>query len=217
MVYYKLGCIMSGLNLNDFYNQIKELAASTPVSLTPDKTASVMANILKIAEEKVASAVTDEELKHMACHKGCSTCCQVNVAVLPPEAVSIAEFLREKLSPGEIQELREKMHSLLNEIKYLTDDERLFVNKKCAFLTDAGSCGIYPVRPLLCRSVTSADAEACRAAITMVALDRGVMVPMNISQKTIMDSAFKAAAEGLEAAGINSASREITDAVADLL
>lgn len=208
---------MSDLNLNGFYLEIKKLAASTPTDLTNNKTTSVMKNIIDTSEAKTASLVTEKELKHMACREGCSICCQVNVAVLPPEAASIAGFLKSSLSTGELEELREKMHSLLNSIKYLTDDERLFVNQKCAFLTKSGSCGIYPVRPLLCRSITSADADACREAITMVALDKGVMVPMNISQKTIMDTAFKALAEGLEEAGIDSASREITEAVADLL
>ncbi len=65
----------------------------------------------------------------------------------------------------------------------------------------------------LCRSVTSADKNACKDAIAMVALGEEISIPMHTKQKQIMDTAFKALARAMESMKQDSKSMEITESV----
>lgn len=206
---------MSEPDLNQFFQTIKDTAKQ---SFADGKSMPEMMRVLfEKAEKKAEASLCDDQLKHMDCKKGCSVCCHVNVAVLAPEAETIAEHIMANTSDAEMDVLKENMSGLLLNIKFLTDEERLFLHRPCVFLDEDGGCGIYDVRPLLCRSITSADADACVSAIKMVALNQGVLIPMNITQKVIMDTAFKALAEAMDEHGISSVSRELTDSVFELL
>lgn len=180
-------------------------------SRSEDKITGMMSEIFEYAESEVKKFVSDEERSHMQCKAGCSICCRVNVSVLYPEAVAIKSYLLQNRSAKELDKLKSEMENLVRKIKYLDEDERIFLNADCAFLDGKGACSIYPVRPLMCRSVTSADSEACKTAMSMMALDESVFVPMNIRQKSIMDSVFKSLAEEMRLAGIENRSREVTD------
>ena len=59
------------------------------------------------------------------------------------------------------------------------EEERIMARQPCAFLDGSGSCSIYPVRPLLCRSITSTDADACREALSMLALGENQPISYN--------------------------------------
>jgi len=170
----------------------------------------MMLEIFVTAESSIEETLPAEEKRQMDCRKGCSVCCRVNVPVLTSEAVAIKEFIIE--NHLKTDELIDKMERLITAVGDLDEIERIFVQKECAFLYE-DSCIIYPVRPLICRSVTSADAEACRESMTMIALDQTVAVPMNIKQKSIMESAFKILAETLKRYNLPDNSYEITKSV----
>ncbi|XOB64146.1 YkgJ family cysteine cluster protein [Deferribacteres bacterium DY0037] len=173
----------------------------------------MMAEIFKTAEITACTLVSETEKEHMECKAGCSVCCRVNIPVLLPEAIAVKEFIIETKSKSEINTLKIEMEKHLGQIKFMDEEERIFINKKCIFLDDTGRCSIYPVRPLMCRSVTSADASACKDAMSMIALNESIPVPMNIKHKNVMETAFKALAESLKEAGLCDKSREITYSV----
>ena len=173
----------------------------------------MMEEIFTISEAEVQSFLSDEDISRMDCKEGCSTCCRINVSLLEPGAIIITDYLIKTLSPTELAKQKAKMSELVKHIRYLDDDERIFANKPCAFLNEHGGCSIYPVRPFLCRSVTSADKQLCKDAISMLALGESISIPMHTKQKQIMDAAFKAVAKGMDETGQSSKSMELTAGV----
>ena len=75
--------------------------------------------------------------EHVACKKGCSACCQMNVTVSSVEAESIAA------ATGRIAA------NLTESVAHSQDE---FVGKPCPFL-HADECSIYDHRPLACRKI----------------------------------------------------------------
>lgn len=72
------------------------------------------------------------------CGLGCHECCVPDLTILTLEASSIVQYLLER--PELIEHLR------------IVEKEDPHKGTRCTFLTKEGSCGIYPVRPFICRS-----------------------------------------------------------------
>ena len=72
---------------------------------------------------------------YVACGKGCSSCCKMNVTISQIEANLIAE------------KLGIKSKQLANSKRHNSDE---FIGIPCKFLKD-DSCTIYDVRPFVCR------------------------------------------------------------------
>ncbi len=148
-------------------------------------------HLLTVAAERDITRFGGRQLSsRIACGPGCGACCVLNVAVLFPEAVAISRFIQRRFSVGEIARLRTRMQDLLVRTRWLDDEERLFLRVPCAFLDQQGSCMIHPVRPLLCRAVTSTDAQVCRDAIAMVALHGAPSVEMDLFHKQLIDTVY---------------------------
>jgi Fe-S-cluster containining protein len=178
---------------------------------------SAVHRVVQKAERDLADRLCDRERSHIACAAGCGVCCMVNVAVLFPEAVVIVEHLRENLAEKDLACLTAKVETLYRKIIWLDDEERVFLRRPCAFLDEGGCCSIYPVRPLLCRSVTSTDPERCRQAIASHALGDSEPILMNLLQKAIMEAAYQGMGLALEEAGMDGRGMKLTVAVKHLL
>jgi len=90
------------------------------------------------------------------CHNGCSNCCSLSVNCSFPEAVAIAR----ELTVEQIVALKAKiplLQQISRQAEDLKDYLRQFRNQfgGCPFLDAAGSCSIYPHRPLSCRALLS--------------------------------------------------------------
>ncbi|BCA80721.1 YkgJ family cysteine cluster protein [Desulfuromonas sp. AOP6] len=170
-----------------------------------------------LAEDTLARHMDPVEQKHIACTAGCGTCCAVNVAVLLPEAAAIITHLKESMGEEEVAKIIARLESLYPRILWLDDDDRVLLRQSCAFLTDQGACAIYPVRPLICRSITSANAEDCREAIAFKALGEERTVLINLFQKTLMDATFRGLGAALAGLNLDSRSVKLTVAVWTLL
>jgi len=187
------------------------------VNVTPEQLS--LEDFLRQVENELSAGLSASDSDMIACTAGCGSCCRVNVATLSPEAHNIAAYLRLTCSAAELEQLRGRMHRMLVVISGLDDDERIATNQPCVFLDHLGSCSIYPVRPLLCRSVTSTCADTCRAALSCDMLDEsgsGTVV-MNLFQKDLMDTAFNTLAQLWNERGGDSRSRELTAAVYSML
>ncbi|BCR03901.1 zinc/iron-chelating domain-containing protein [Desulfuromonas versatilis] len=200
------------------YEQLIAVQAEQSLALadTPGEMAGAMKRLFRRVEEDLA-AHQGEEARHIACAEGCGTCCTVNVAVLIPEAIAICHYLTEARSSAELGALGRGLDELDRETRWLDDEERIVAQRPCAFLDARGACSIYPVRPLLCRSVTSTDAERCREAICGAVFGEQVPVLMNLFQKSLMESAFAGLARGLELAGLDAGGGRLTGATRQLL
>jgi Fe-S-cluster containining protein len=184
----------------------------------------VAAELLSTAHDQkglaaVMSAFADsvEELaghQEVACRAGCSHCCVLNVAVLLPEAAVIAAWLELRTPENDRASVLQKLQKQAVRVRWMEDGERIHRSTVCPFLDQAGRCGIYPVRPLVCRGVTSLDREACREVLDPSVFDSSFAVPMDTARKLVIDVAFCALAHALDRQKIMSRSIELSAGVA---
>jgi len=105
-----------------------------------------------------------EQQKPVACQRGCSACCRQLVTCFPFEFDEIKNYVLKVLPRDERNRLLAQIRPLVgrwqkyrkrhasqiirNKFKPLDD----WYGKSCIFLKDDRSCGIYPVRPMDCRT-----------------------------------------------------------------
>lgn len=155
--------------------------------------------------------------RQVACSAGCPHCCVLNVAVLLPEAAVIAAWLALKYHDEERLELIAQLKKQADRVRWMEDSERIHRKVVCPFLDNAGRCSIYPVRPLVCRGVTSLDLQACCQQFDPSNLDDPEGVPMDGVRKQVVDAAFCALAHALEQHHYSSRSIELSRGVAAFL
>ena len=179
--------------------------------------AAAAALVMQFAETAAARHLSAEQSGRIACTAGCGTCCAVNVAVLVPEVVAIAAYLRRTLSPNGLRDVSARVAELSRLVSGLEDDERILMRRSCALLDENGACAIYPVRPLLCRSITSTDAENCREAFVAPAFGEDAPVLMNLLQKSLFESAFAGLGDALHINRLDARSSKLACVLNDFL
>lgn len=193
----------------------KDIAATAALleeaSSARDVTA-IMERINARTEAAVDTALTSESREMIACRAGCSVCCSVSVAVLLPEAVAIAEYLTANIPPAMLPRMKAILGETAERVRWMEDDERRRLRISCPFLDSRGWCIIHPVRPLVCRSITSTDPDLCEQAMEADP-DEPVPVVMNLVQKFLFDTSFRTLGDTLERLGLESRSFELSRAV----
>jgi Fe-S-cluster containining protein len=203
-----------GFDWNGYREQIKAAAeAGVARAAGADGVARLTAAVTSLAEGALADHPCPAGDVAVACRAGCGTCCQLQVEVLFPEALAIAVWLRKHASRELAGGLQERIDRLVCRLRWVDGEERLHLAVPCAFLDELGCCGIYPVRPLTCRSITSTDPESCRRALAVTCLDEEEPVVMNLFQKYLFDETFRALAAVLEERGLDHRSWELTRGV----
>ncbi|QWV98797.1 YkgJ family cysteine cluster protein [Geomonas nitrogeniifigens] len=144
-----------------------------------------------------------------ACAAGCPHCCVLNVAVLLPEAMTIALWLRQKLPGAELAELQKRLATHRSWARWMDDEERILKRMSCPLLDAHGGCSVHPVRPLACRAITSLDSQSCSEAFFPVVTDEDRLVPADLFRKAVFDTAFTALASGLRLVGLDDRSIEL--------
>lgn len=127
--------------------------------------ASVIA-IVEAAESYAKSAreqCLPPDTPPVACKEGCDWCCHQSVRVSPPEVFRIVRHILD-LPAAQQTELRNRLNALDARIRGRSPQERGQLVAACAFLK-AGGCSIYSVRPLICQTVTSFNAQDCERAM----------------------------------------------------
>ena len=145
----------------------------------------------------------------MACAAGCPYCCVLNVAILLPEAMVIADWLQECLRFDGACYLTETSRLHRNWERWMDDEERIARQASCPLLDDAGSCFIHHVRPLACRGVASLDRKSCREAFNPIISDQERLVPADLLRRAAFDAAFKGLARALRYYGLDDRSIEL--------
>lgn len=175
----------------------------------------LMGEIVMTAESELAEHLSDDG--ELACRAGCGTCCMLNVAVLFPEVVAIVDYVLESWPPDRLRALVRRVDQLSRRVAGLDHETRLSLREHCAFLEESGSCAIYPVRPLICRSVTSTDAERCREALEESWPGAARPVLMHLTQKELMEATFIGLGNALEESWFDSRSGQLAVGVQQLL
>jgi Fe-S-cluster containining protein len=97
-----------------------------------------------------------------ACAAGCSHCCEkMRVGVNAIEAREIANHLR-LLSRETLAPIRERIAANAARVRDTAVGTR--PETTCALLGDDKRCGVYALRPFVCRRAHSFDADRCRRA-----------------------------------------------------
>lgn len=125
--------------------------------------------VLQVAEDALrrADALIDgsPQKSLRACRSGCSACCRLAVSVTVPEALRMAQWLRQEHDAASLAQVRCSVSATRTAISHLTIEQRAAARVACALLGAAGECTIYPARPIGCRGFTSFSSEACTAAL----------------------------------------------------
>lgn len=145
----------------------------------------------------------------MACAAGCPHCCVLNVAILLPECMVIADWLLEQLSSSALDALRARLAAHNRFVRWMDDEERITKKTVCPMLDAAGHCTIHPVRPLVCRAVASFDRYSCQEAFSPVITDEPRLVQADMLRQMVFDTAFSALGQALRQHGLDDRSIEL--------
>jgi len=174
-------------------------------------TVDLVAGSLDLTNQIVGMAVeyaNSQDLR-ISCRKGCSICCNQMVPVSKPEAFFLLDLIRERL-PSDIREMvKERLKlaaakleesgiaarldkpSILAEDHDRLGDDYFHLGMPCVFLTDAGACGIHPLRPTACREYNVVTpAELCadpvknRVQVALPALKMSMVLAQLYAQET---------------------------------
>jgi Fe-S-cluster containining protein len=94
--------------------------------------------------------------KQLYCRDNCSGCCHLAVHATFPEAIAVAEQLSAQQTAelaGYVERIK-KAHKDWGNLKSYLKEHRQKLGP-CPFLSQQGSCTIYPLRPLACRALLS--------------------------------------------------------------
>jgi hypothetical protein len=144
----------------------------------------------------------------LACRQGCSFCCHRPVGTNAASVLHIAAWLRSRLSPGELEEVRARVAALDDKTHGSTWTLHDRPPYACAFLVD-GSCSVYEVRPLVCRAWNSASADACELGLRQDFVE----MPFDLFQRTVFGAVERGLQLAASDAGLDGRDLEFTAAI----
>lgn len=145
-----------------------------------------------------------------ACGKGCSPCCHLFVAVPPGVAEAIAAHVNENFAPAERESLLLRLDVAATAAAASPAPQAL--RTPCALLDDGGSCTVYAVRPLSCRSFTSTSLPRCQQVVFGDNPDGGG-VDQNPARYRLYEFATRALEETARRRGLPSQQRGLASAL----
>ena len=157
-------------SLQPFFDDLKRhLKKTTVESLAAHRTPRQVRAVAATMSEAFESAITGLETpsppeKPLACKKGCDHCCHLTVMADGVTVLRIADYVRETFGRAERTLLDMRLIVYEDKVEKMTQSQRSMARLPCPLLVD-GACTVHPVRPLVCRSFNSYDAESCKRQI----------------------------------------------------
>ncbi len=148
--------------------------------------------------------------KKIACRKGCSFCCWVNVEVTIIEAIGVAAAVQNDAT------LRAAVMTTAPKLAGLDPYARIRARVPCALLGADGGCSIYNDRPRNCRAYTSYDAKRCEDELTDPNAKREKMLVFTWP-RILASAATVGLHKACDDAGLQRCTVELTDGVATIL
>lgn len=101
------------------------------------------------------------EGKNIDCRKGCYLCCCQTVLVLPYEILPVVTYINKHLSKNDRDEIYERTVKKDNITRHMKVQEFLHYKDPCPLLKN-GTCMVYHVRPMACRTYLSSSSAGCK-------------------------------------------------------
>jgi Fe-S-cluster containining protein len=142
--------------------------AAQQIAADPASVLSTVLAVLKLLVFGRAQQTIDQvtaNAPRLGCKNGCAWCCYQSVEATIPEAILIAEQLRDPADPRRAKVLAAAGENALGHQRA----------KPCALLID-NRCSVYDDRPLMCRGLMAADGDACRASYLAALAGRDALV-----------------------------------------
>ncbi|GIM27362.1 hypothetical protein CPJCM30710_00280 [Clostridium polyendosporum] len=147
---------------------------------------------LKVIYEKVDKGL-NQFSGYAPCQKGCGTCCSLYLECTPIEAELIRRYVKDNFSQEEIDNIILRLKCMNEQFEQIIKSSgenkeeiiKKYLDRKqpCIFLTKENSCGLYEVRPLVCRSfIVFSAAENCKGEGEII---RPALAPANIGRIAI--------------------------------
>lgn len=127
----------------------------------PERAGEAAEMIETLLEKTLATGVRGVDL---GCRKGCNYCCSALVTCSAPEIFRVAAWLRQNATTAAARIDLSKIAVEAARRHELTREQMFIERAPCPLLVE-GMCGVYPVRPIPCRSLFSMSSEACRLAL----------------------------------------------------
>jgi Fe-S-cluster containining protein len=172
--------------------------------------------VIEIAERGARLAETATEKAKLreppacpsACSEGCAWCCHKKVGTAIPEVLRIVEFLKQSLSPAELDEMRERVVRLDEQRRNMTDGWAA-ARLPCSLLVN-DRCSVYPARPLTCWGYNSSNARKCEQVVKS---HQAVEVPIYGPQQRLATMVLDGMRAGLTESQLNGELLELTAAL----
>jgi Fe-S-cluster containining protein len=127
----------------------------------PRPLAAAVVRFHKRVDEVVDATIRGHSVK-VACSRGCSYCCSLQVQVLPYETFPLAEWLRRHFSAERLAAVTARLRDNAARTRAMGDEARKRSNLPCALLGDDGACSAYEARPAQCRRFHSTNLDICK-------------------------------------------------------
>lgn len=151
-----------------------------------------------------------------ACRLGCAHCCHLQVHVLPPEAIALADWLRRRRTPAELARITARLRENARLTLEMGEDARRKANLPCALLDEHGACSAYEARPASCRAFHSTDVATCEASFDAPGDDRIAAAAHPLVAHNA-DVVVTLARHGLRDAGLDDQPRDLNLALLPVL
>ena len=121
--------------------------------------------------DEIIDASMSAHAVKVACRRGCSFCCSLQVQVQPHETFTLAAWLRRHFAPDRLAQVMQRLRDNAEKTRAMGDEQRKRSNLACALLGDDGACTAYEARPAQCRRFHSTRLEVCKASFANPADD----------------------------------------------
>jgi Fe-S-cluster containining protein len=168
----------------------------------------VVADAFRLMGELVAASPARAGYQ---CGQGCAWCCHQPIRVTAPEAIAIADALREAYPGDWLVTLKRMLADRVRRIAALGGDaDYLAARLPCAFLAPDNSCSIYAWRPVVCRGYHSLSKAACQEKYVDLAAPAP---PIDAYAHTAANAVHHGMAAAVAAAGRDGGTYELHAAV----
>ncbi len=129
----------------------------------PQRLEAAVVKFHRRLDEVIDASLAGHAVK-VACTRGCSFCCSLQVQVQPHETFTLAAWLRRHFDAARLAAVTARLASNAAKTREMGDAARKRSNLACALLGEDGACTAYEARPAQCRRFHSTRLEVCKAS-----------------------------------------------------